>query len=89
MSDVPGRSLTVKEVARRYRVGWQRVKGWIERGELQAVSVRDPGCRKPAFVVTPEALLKFERQRQQAARPVPKPKRRKTLAGVIDFFPDW
>jgi excisionase family DNA binding protein len=34
----PGRGLTVREVARRYRVCKDKVLGWIRRGELIAVN---------------------------------------------------
>lgn len=85
---VPGRSLTVNEVARRYRVSWGRVKGWIDRGELAAVNVRDPGCGRACFVVTPEALAEFEKRRSAAKPAAPKPKRRKKT-GVVDLLAHW
>lgn len=88
MSDVPGRGLTVNEVARRYRVSWARVRGWIDRGELAAVNVRDAACGKPCYVVTPEALAAFE-QRRNAARPKPERPRRRKKAYAIDFCSDW
>lgn len=81
------RGLTVADVARRYRVSPERVLRWIKRGELRAINRRDARCRRPAFVVTPEALADFERRREAAAPEAPKPPRRKrTMA--IDFYPD-
>jgi transposase len=79
--------LTVPEVARRYRVGEDRVRGWIRRGELRALSTADRRCTRPRFVITPEALAEFE-QRRQAATPADyRPKRRKRTT-EIDFYPD-
>jgi hypothetical protein len=80
------RGLTVTDVARRYRVGEEKVRGWIKRGELVAVNTADAMCAKPRWVVPPEALARFERGRQAAQPKLTK--RRKQLQGVIDFFPD-
>lgn len=78
--------LTTAEVARRYRVGEDRVRAWIKAGALKAVNTSDIGCAKPRFVVTVEALAEFERTRSTA--PLPKPVRRRRADGQRDFFPD-
>jgi excisionase family DNA binding protein len=80
------RGLTVAEVARRYRVSPDKVRGWIKRGELPAINTADTKCGKPRFVITPEALAEFERSRQ-AATP-PKPVKRRKRANYVDYFPD-
>ena len=78
--------LTVREVAKRYRVGPDKVRGWIRRGELAAINTADVACGRPRFVVTSEAIQQFEKRRAAAepqnrnARP-----RRRT---VKDYFPD-
>jgi hypothetical protein len=82
------RGLTVADVARRYRVSPDRVRGWIRAGELApAVNTASALCRKPRFVVTPEALALFERRRS-AALP-PKPVRRKRAPAGRDWFPQY
>jgi transposase len=78
---------TVRDLARRYRVGVARVIGWIRRGELRAINRRDDRSCRPSFVVTPEALTDFERSRQ-VATPAPKPPRRKKRICEVDYFPD-
>ena len=78
--------LTVADVARRYRVGEDRVRGWITRGELRAINRRDTRSRRPSWVIPPEALAEFERGR--TATPPPKPPRRKKRTVAIDFYPD-
>jgi hypothetical protein len=78
--------LTVADVARRYRVGPDRVRAWIARGELAAINTRDVRCGRPRWVVTVEALTAFERGRQ-ATTPAPHPKRRKRTVAV-DYYPD-
>jgi hypothetical protein len=77
---------TVADLARRYRVSEDRVRGWIDRGELRAVNRRDAGAGRPAWVVTPEALADFERGR--APITAPKPQRRRRRPEVRDYYPD-
>ena len=78
--------LTVADVARRYRVGEDKVRGWIRRGELAAVNTADRRCARPRFVVTMESLAAFERGR--AAAEPPKATRQRKRAAEIDFYPD-
>lgn len=82
----PHRGLTVADVAARYRVSPDRVRGWIARGELAALNTRDVRAGRPRFVVTPEALAAFERSR--AVAPLPKPTRRKKKIVQVDYYPD-
>jgi len=78
---------TVADVAQRYRVGEDKVRGWINRGELRAVNTAATLCGKPRWVIPPEALAEFERRR--AGGPAPKaPRRRRPAAGFVDYFPD-
>lgn len=80
------RGYTVKEIAERYRVGEDKVRGWIRRGELRAINIATHLCGRPRFVIPPDALPEFEKRRT-AAEP-PKPPRRKRLPkGVIDYYP--
>jgi hypothetical protein len=84
----PEAGLTVRDVAARYRVSPDEVRAWIRRGELAAINTADAKCGKPRFVITPEALERFERGRS-AAQPKPAcAPRRRQPRGFIDFFPD-
>lgn len=78
--------LTVADVARRYRVGEDKVRSWIAKGELKAINTATVLCGKPRFVVLPDHLAEFEKLR--AAGPAPKPQRRKRPTQPIDFYPD-
>jgi transposase len=80
------RGLTVTDVARRYRVGEDKVRAWITRGELRAVNTAAVRCGKPRYVVPPEALAEFERNRD--AGPPPKPIRSPRKPQVRDYYPD-
>jgi hypothetical protein len=78
--------LTVRDVARRYRVGEDKVRAWIKIGELVAINTAATLCGKPRYVVTVEALQRFEARR--AVCPPPKPKWRRRQSDVKDYYPD-
>jgi transposase len=77
--------LTVREVARRYRVSPDRVRGWIRRGDLRALDTSDRRCRRPRWVVLPDALQAFELGR--AAGPTSRPAARQKRTPVVDYYP--
>jgi excisionase family DNA binding protein len=78
--------LTVADVARRYRVGEDKVRRWIRSGELPAINTSSTRCGRPRYVVTADALAAFEAGRSPATPP--KPKRRKRQPHLIDYYPD-
>jgi transposase len=77
--------LTVADLACRYRVSPDKVRTWINRGELRAVNTATALCGRPRWVVSPDALAEFERRR--AAGPPPKPPRRPRRPVQIDYYP--
>ena len=77
---------TVRDVAKRYRVSRDKVRGWIARGELGAINTGAALCGKARFVILPNHLAAFEQRR--AAGPPPKPPRRRKRTDFIDYFPD-
>jgi hypothetical protein len=81
----PACGLTVADVAARYRVGADKVRLWIARGELSAINTAAALCGRPRWVITPEALAAWERSRQ--AGPPPKPTRRRKRTAMVDFYP--
>jgi hypothetical protein len=83
-SSPPG-SYTVAEVAARYRVGEDKVRGWIRRGELVAVNVASALCGRPQLRITAEALAAFEGRR--SACPPPSPVRRRRRTAQVDYYP--
>jgi hypothetical protein len=78
--------LTVRDVARRYRIGPDKVRALITSGQLKAINTASVLCGRPRYVILPEHLADFERQR--SAGPAPKPVRRKKRTPAIDFYPD-
>jgi excisionase family DNA binding protein len=78
--------LTVREVARRYRVSEDKVRAWIARGELPAVNTARVLAGRPRWVVMGETLAVFEQRR--AGGPPPKLPRRRRRPAEVDFYPD-
>jgi transposase len=59
---------SVQSVARRYGVGQDKVLSWIRSGELEAVNVVSSLAKwRPRWIITPEALERFERRRSSGA----------------------
>jgi hypothetical protein len=86
-ADTSQRGFTVPELSRFLRVGRDRVRRWIRAGELRAVNVASALCGKPRWIITPDALVEFERRRQAVAPPKPA-RRRRRQETMIDYFPD-
>jgi hypothetical protein len=86
MPDVLPSGYTTADVARRYRVGEDKVRGWMKHGELAALNTNSTKCARPRFVITADALAEFERRRSVA--PAAKPRRRSRRADVVDYYPD-
>ena len=83
--ETPAIGLTVRDVARLFRVSPDKVRSWISKGELPAVNTANAICGKPRFVILPHQLAEFE-TRRQVAPPVRKTARRKKNVG-IDYYP--
>jgi excisionase family DNA binding protein len=82
------RGLTVGEVARRYRVGEDKVRAWIRSGELAAINTAAVRTGRPRFVVTADGLAAFERRRAAAGPPAPARQRRAGRPAYKDYYPD-
>jgi transposase len=78
--------LTVREFAGRYRVGQDKVRTWISRGELRAVNTATALCGRPRWVIPAEAIVEFERRRAAGPRSRPTPRRRRSA--MVDYYPD-
>jgi excisionase family DNA binding protein len=77
---------TVEELTHRFGVTEHTVLIWIRAGELKAINVgRTPDGRKPRWRISDQALAEFEAKRTPTP-PVPRTKRRKRPAGVIEFY---
>jgi excisionase family DNA binding protein len=82
------RGLTVREVAGFLRIGKDRVRGMVERGELPAINTAPVRCGRPRYVILPEHLAEWERSRRVTPPPKPAARRQQRRAGWVDFYPD-
>jgi transposase len=82
----PGRGFTTGDLAKRYRVGEDRIRNWIKSGQLKALNTTDTASGRPRYVVTAESVAEFERRR--AVTPPPKSQRRRKGTVAVDFYPD-
>jgi len=85
MPDTLAAGFTVADLAHRFRVGEDKIRAFIARGELAAINTSSSMSARPRFVVTPDALAEFERRRSASAPP--KPRRRRKTTGT-DYYPD-
>src|SRR5262249_28067543 len=86
LTTTPRAGLTVRDVARRYRVSPDKVRRWIQTGQRAAVNTASARCGKPRYVILPHHLTDFERAR--SAGPAPKATRRRRRTCAVDYYPD-
>jgi hypothetical protein len=81
-----GAGFSVADLARRWKVGRDKVRGLLRRGELVGINMAITLSSKPQWRITAESVERFERRRSSA--PTPTPPRRRRQEEVEDFFPD-
>lgn len=81
----PDRAMTPAQIAERYGVSSDKVRGWIQAGDLAAVNVAARASGRPRWVVTPEALAAFEAARSAQPTPKVQRRRRRQASDVIEF----
>ena len=86
MADTPMPGYTVRDLARRWRVGEDKIRALLRRGELVGVNVATNLSGKPRWRITAESVERFERRRSSAPPPKPPPRRRRSAQ--VDFYPD-
>lgn len=78
---------SVADLCRRWKIGPDKVHGFISRGELIAVNVATTLSGRPQWRITPEAVTLFEQRRSSG--PSAKPKRRRhRRQHEVDYYPD-
>jgi hypothetical protein len=75
----------VADLCRRWKVGPDKIRGFLRRGELIGVNLASNLSGKPQWRITPESVEEFEERR--SSKPLPKPIRRRRAQAAIDFFP--
>jgi hypothetical protein len=85
MTDTGRRGFSVADICLRWKVGADKVHGFLRRGELVGVNVATNLSGRPQWRITHESVELFEQRRSSV--PPPKTPRRKRRQ-EIDFYPD-
>ena len=56
----------------------------IKAGRLRGFTTSSPGCSRPRWLISPDAVREYEEARQ--AKPAEKPTRRRRIASGRDWF---
>jgi hypothetical protein len=76
---------SVADLCRRWKIGGDKIRGFVRRGELVAVNVAANLSGRPQWRITPESVERFEMRRSSV--PVPKPQRRRHRPVAVDYYP--
>jgi hypothetical protein len=83
--DIAQAGYSVADLRRRWKIGGDKIRLFIRRGELVAVNVATNLSGKPQWRITAESVEKFEHRRSSA--PLPKPARRQKRTSIVDYYP--
>jgi hypothetical protein len=85
--DASPQGYSVADLCRRWKIGPDKVRGFLRRGELVGVNVASSLMGKPQWRITVESVRQFELRRSSV--PTPKPLRRKRRKqDEVDYYPD-
>src|SRR5438552_2960320 len=80
-----GQGFSVADLCRRWKIGPDKIRGFLRRGELTGINVATNLSGRPQWRITVESIALFERRRTSAPPPKRPPKRRRP-AYAIDFY---
>lgn len=78
--------MTPPQLARQWGVTVDKVLTWIRSGELAAIDASTRRNQRPRFLIDVSAVEAFERSRAVVPASAPAPRRRRSAAGVTEFF---
>ena len=84
--DAPRSGYSVADLCRRWKVGSDKIRRFLLRGEMVGVNLATSPSGRPQWRITAESVKRFELGRSSA--PPPKPPRRRRRAAQVDFYPD-
>jgi hypothetical protein len=81
-----GTGFTLADLSRRWRIGGDKIRAFLRKGELVGVNLAGSLSAKPQWRVSPEEVARFEKRRSSAPPAKAAPRRRRREA-QIDYFP--
>jgi len=76
---------SVADLCRRWKVGADKVRSFLHRGELVGVNVATFLSAKPQWRITAESVERFEQRRSSA--PPSKPSHHRKRSQLVDYYP--
>ena len=76
---------SVADLCRRWKIGADKIRGFLRRGELVGVNVAANLSGKPQWRITPESVDRFEQRRSSVPPPKHTPRRRRPE--MVDYYP--
>jgi hypothetical protein len=76
---------SVADLCQRWKVGADKIRGFLHRGELVGVNVATNLVGKPLWRITAESVEAFERHR--SSTPTPKSVQRPKRRDLVDYYP--
>ncbi len=87
MTDTGQQGYSVADLCIRWKVGADKIRAFLSRGELVGVNLATNLSARPQWRITPESVERFERRR--SSTPIPKaPISRHRRRHEIDYYPD-
>ena len=86
MPDAGAHGYRVEDLCQRWKIGADKIRAFLRRGELLAVNVAANLSGRPQWRITPESVEAFEQRRSSAPPPKP-PRRKRGQKGVVDYYP--
>lgn len=79
---------TPPKVAEYFGVNTAKIHGAIQRGELPAINIAEPGCTRPRYLIHEDDIAAFEKSRRviPGGETTTQKLRRKSQSGVKEFF---
>jgi hypothetical protein len=78
---------SVADLCRRWKIGAEKIRGFLRRGELVGINVATNLSARPQWRITRQSVDLFERRRSSA--PVPRQRRKeRRQPQEIDYYPD-
>jgi len=82
----PPPGYSVADLCRRWKVGGDKIRAFIRRGELVGVNMATSLAGRPLWRITRESVERFERRRTSV--PPPKPPQRRRRPTLVDYYAD-
>jgi hypothetical protein len=83
---VAERGYSIADLSRRWKIGSDKIRSFLRRGELIGIKVASDPAGRPQWRITQASVEAFERRRSSA--PAPKPARRRMQRAPVDYLAD-